>query len=149
MELKTEKNPFKGVLIGFGILVIAGFLLVAALVVYVDPFFHYHSPLEGFPYQVDNQREKHKHTPYDECRNRARLHKLCNPDHKCHDQHNKCNDNGCHETNYRHKHLAGLWVEVIHSSLSISLRLLIVAMATNLLTLLLYIVTNLVAKFRT
>ena len=23
--------------------------------VYVDPFFHYHKPLEGFPYIVDNQ----------------------------------------------------------------------------------------------
>ncbi len=53
--MKTGKNPFKRVLIGFGILVTAGFLLVAALVIYVDPFFHYHKPLEGFPYQVDNQ----------------------------------------------------------------------------------------------
>lgn len=28
---------------------------VAALIIYVDPFFHYHKPLEWFPYQVDNQ----------------------------------------------------------------------------------------------
>ncbi len=27
----------------------------AALVIYVDPFFHYHAPLSGFPYVVDNQ----------------------------------------------------------------------------------------------
>ena len=30
-------------------------LLSAALVVWVDPFFQYHAPLEGFPYLVDNQ----------------------------------------------------------------------------------------------
>ena len=28
---------------------------VAALVLYVDPFFQYHKPLDGFPYKVDNQ----------------------------------------------------------------------------------------------
>jgi hypothetical protein len=28
---------------------------IAVLVVYVDPFFHYHAPLPGFPYIVDNQ----------------------------------------------------------------------------------------------
>ena len=33
------------------ILVLAG----AGLIVYVDPFFQYHSPLPGFPYVVDNQ----------------------------------------------------------------------------------------------
>ncbi len=30
-------------------------LLLAALVVLVDPFFHYHGPIPGFPYLVDNQ----------------------------------------------------------------------------------------------
>ena len=30
-------------------------LLTAALVIFVDPFFQYHAPLEGFPYLVDNQ----------------------------------------------------------------------------------------------
>lgn len=50
-----KKNPFQRGLIGFAALVTAAFFLVTALVVYVDPFFHYHSPLEGFPYQVDNQ----------------------------------------------------------------------------------------------
>ncbi|WP_022768185.1 hypothetical protein [Butyrivibrio sp. NC2007] len=39
-------------LIAFVVLALA---LVAALVVYVDPFFHYHTPLKGFPYVVDNQ----------------------------------------------------------------------------------------------
>lgn len=45
------KRLFVG-LIG-GVLVVLGVL--AALVVYVDPFFHYHAPLPGFPYIVDNQ----------------------------------------------------------------------------------------------
>lgn len=30
-------------------------LAVMAAVIYVDPFFHYHAPLEDFPYLVDNQ----------------------------------------------------------------------------------------------
>ena len=34
---------------------LAVFLAIAAVVVYVDPFFHYHEPLPGFPYIVDNQ----------------------------------------------------------------------------------------------
>lgn len=35
-----------------GIVLLLGIVL---LVVIVDPFFHYHAPLKGFPYQVDNQ----------------------------------------------------------------------------------------------
>lgn len=50
-----KNNPFKKLMILFGIISGFALLLVAALVVYVDPFFHYHKPLEGFPYQVDNQ----------------------------------------------------------------------------------------------
>lgn len=42
---------------------------VAAVVVYVDPFFHYHAPLAGFPYLVDNQLSQNpgmaKHMRYD------------------------------------------------------------------------------------
>jgi hypothetical protein len=34
---------------------LAVFVLITAVVVYVDPFFHYHRPLPGFPYIVDNQ----------------------------------------------------------------------------------------------
>ena len=30
-------------------------LVIAILVVTIDPFFHYHKPIEGFPYIVDNQ----------------------------------------------------------------------------------------------
>lgn len=50
-----KKNPFKRAITGFAIVVSTAFLLITVLVVYVDPFFHYHSPLKGFPYQVDNQ----------------------------------------------------------------------------------------------
>ena len=50
-----NKNPFKQAILGFAVLVITACIVVTALVVYVDPFFHYHSPLEGFPYLVDNQ----------------------------------------------------------------------------------------------
>lgn len=41
----------------FGLLgmMLAALLLCASLVVYVDPFFHYHTPVQGFPYLVDNQ----------------------------------------------------------------------------------------------
>lgn len=35
--------------------VIIFLLAVAAAVIYVDPFFHYHAPLDNFPYLVDNQ----------------------------------------------------------------------------------------------
>ena len=45
------------------------FVLVAALVVCVDPFFQYHAPLEKFPYLVDNQLSQNpgmaKHMEYD------------------------------------------------------------------------------------
>lgn len=45
------------------------FLLTAALVVCVDPFFQYHAPLEEFPYLVDNQLSQNpgmaKNMPYD------------------------------------------------------------------------------------
>ena len=36
-------------------MMMAALLLCASLVAYVDPFFHYHTPVGGFPYVVDNQ----------------------------------------------------------------------------------------------
>ncbi len=36
-------------------LVLAGLCAMAVLVIYIDPFFHYHAPLADFPYIVDNQ----------------------------------------------------------------------------------------------
>lgn len=45
------------------------FASVAALVIYVDPFFQYHAPLKNFPYLVDNQLSQNpgmaKHLEYD------------------------------------------------------------------------------------
>ncbi len=49
------KNPFKKAVLCFFTLAACACILVMALVIYVDPFFHYHSPLKGFPYLVDNQ----------------------------------------------------------------------------------------------
>ncbi len=51
----NKATPFKRALAVFLAAVSGILFLVAALVVYVDPFFHYHKPLEGFPYLVDNQ----------------------------------------------------------------------------------------------
>ena len=52
---KVNIDQYKKAL--FSIVAVAVFFCVAviALIVYVDPFFHYHKPLTGFPYQVDNQ----------------------------------------------------------------------------------------------
>ena len=55
-QKQQNKNPFKQALIWFGAFAAAAVALIAALVVYVDPFFHYHAPLKGFPYLVDNQQ---------------------------------------------------------------------------------------------
>ena len=48
---------------------LAACLLAAGLVVAVDPFFHYHKPLDGFPYLVDNQLSQNpgmaSHMDYD------------------------------------------------------------------------------------
>lgn len=52
---KKEKNPFKRAVTGLAAAAAGCCLLACLLVVYVDPFFHYHKPLEGFPYLVDNQ----------------------------------------------------------------------------------------------
>ena len=49
------KNPCKRAVQSFLILTACACIFIVALVIYVDPFFHYHSPLKGFPYLVDNQ----------------------------------------------------------------------------------------------
>lgn len=64
-----KKNPFKRAISGFVAAAVLMCLLAAALVVYVDPFFHYHKPLKGFPYLVDNQLSQNpgmaRHMEYD------------------------------------------------------------------------------------
>lgn len=66
---KSNRNPYKRTVLGFFAMVVAVFALLIALVAYVDPFFHYHSPLEGFPYLVDNQLSQNpgmaEHMEYD------------------------------------------------------------------------------------
>lgn len=52
---EMKKNPFKRAVIGFMGLAAGFCIMIAALVVFVDPFFHYHKPLSGFPYLIDNQ----------------------------------------------------------------------------------------------
>lgn len=48
-------NNFKKWTITTTVSILILLLLTAALVIFVDPFFQYHAPLEGFPYLVDNQ----------------------------------------------------------------------------------------------
>jgi len=52
MKNKFGFNKFIFWLLGIGVL---GIVLIAVMVIVVDPFFHYHKPLTNFPYQVDNQ----------------------------------------------------------------------------------------------
>lgn len=62
-------NVFKKFFLICFVTVVLLFGGVAAVVVYVDPFFHYHAPLAGFPYLVDNQLSQNpgmaKHMRYD------------------------------------------------------------------------------------
>ena len=48
-------NKFKKWIISTTAFILILFLLTAAMVIIVDPFFQYHAPLEQFPYLVDNQ----------------------------------------------------------------------------------------------
>lgn len=69
-EIQNQnKNPFRRAVAGFLTAVVIMFLAVMLLVVYVDPFFHYHKPLKNFPYLVDNQLSQNpgmaKHMDYD------------------------------------------------------------------------------------
>jgi len=64
-----KMNPFKkftAVSLTVAALLLVG---VMALVIYIDPFFHYHAPLEDFPYLVDNQLSQNpgmaEHMQYD------------------------------------------------------------------------------------
>lgn len=53
MEKKNRKYRNLFILFVAGMLTIA--VVFAGTIIYVDPFFHYHAPLKGFPYVVDNQ----------------------------------------------------------------------------------------------
>ncbi len=55
MLQKKENSRYLRLFIILLAVMLAVFAAIIALVAYVDPFFHYHAPLEGFPYVVDNQ----------------------------------------------------------------------------------------------
>lgn len=69
MQKEVLKNPYKKAVLCFAILSLVLFFLTAVLIIFVDPFFHYHKPLKGFPYQVDNQLSQNpgmaRHMDYD------------------------------------------------------------------------------------
>ena len=52
MKNNSTFNKFIVWVLAAGLIMAVG---VTIIVAYVDPFFHYHKPLEWFPYQVDNQ----------------------------------------------------------------------------------------------
>ena len=54
-DLAGQGSSFKKFICVTAAAVFLFLLGIMALVVYVDPFFHYHAPLENFPYLVDNQ----------------------------------------------------------------------------------------------
>ena len=62
-------SRYRKLLLLFITFVLTAFVLMIALVVYVDPFFHYHKPLKNFNYVVDNQLTQNpgmaEHLPYD------------------------------------------------------------------------------------
>lgn len=68
--MEKDKN-YKKLFIMLLALMLMAFAACSALVVYVDPFFHYHTPLKGFPYVVDNQLSQNpgmaKNMEYEGC----------------------------------------------------------------------------------
>ena len=68
---ETGKSKYKRLFVGLILMLILAFAAIAALVVYVDPFFHYHEPLRDFPYIVDNQLSQNpgmaQNMTYDGC----------------------------------------------------------------------------------
>ncbi len=55
--------------ISLAVVFAAGLILAGAAVIAVDPFFHYHAPIKGFPYVVDDQVDMNpglaRHMDYD------------------------------------------------------------------------------------
>ena len=67
---KKEYKPINLIMI-FAATVAVILIAISALVIYVDPFFHFHRPLQGFPYVVDNQLSQNpgmaRNMSYDSC----------------------------------------------------------------------------------
>ena len=68
---KRKMSPAGKALLTFGLTAGILLLMTGILVGYVDPFFHYHEPLSGFPYVVDNQLSQNpgmaRNMTYDSC----------------------------------------------------------------------------------
>lgn len=64
-----KQSAFRKAVTGLLGIFILGCVLAAVLVIVVDPFFHYHKPLKGFPYLIDNQLSQNpgmaEHMEYD------------------------------------------------------------------------------------
>jgi hypothetical protein len=56
-------------LIAFGICILTALTAIGGLVIYLDPFFHYHGPVEGWCYELSDQRSQNdgitRHFTYD------------------------------------------------------------------------------------
>lgn len=64
-----KKSIVRNYILLMAMLSLGVFLTVGAMVYYYDPFFHYHAPVEGFAYVVDNQLTQNpgmaEHMEYD------------------------------------------------------------------------------------
>ncbi|MBP3784345.1 MAG: hypothetical protein J6I68_13960 [Butyrivibrio sp.] len=67
----TAEKKNRRLLVMLVLIVVAALSMCAALVIYVDPFFHYHASIKGFPYVVDNQLSQNPgmatHMDYNGC----------------------------------------------------------------------------------
>ena len=50
-----KKGSVKKFILSLSIVAALILVIIMALIIVIDPFFHYHKPLKGFPYKVDNQ----------------------------------------------------------------------------------------------
>ena len=64
-----KQSAFRKAVAGLLGIFTLGCILAMTLVIIVDPFFHYHKPLKGFPYLIDNQLSQNpgmaEHMEYD------------------------------------------------------------------------------------
>lgn len=64
-----DRKSFSHFYIVFSVIAACGLLAVAAVIILIDPFFHYHAPLPNYPYVVDDQVDMNpglaRHMDYD------------------------------------------------------------------------------------
>lgn len=51
----TDNKKIKNLILLMAVISLVSFTGVGTLIYYIDPFFHYHKPVEGFAYVIDNQ----------------------------------------------------------------------------------------------